>query len=103
MAECHSIRILEMAVMQYPLHLLMDIPATMCILQAFHVSDRVSAYELFKRQLKFRLWCPGGHFWSPGKFYRIVGDADAETTINYVRNHKIHQATLGEFCQPTAS
>lgn len=102
-AERHSIRIIEMAVMPDHLHLIVDIPPTMSISQAFHVLKGASAHELFKRQPKFRLRYPGGHFWSPGKFYRTVGDADAETTINYVRNHKTNQATLGEFCQPTAS
>ena len=102
-ADRHGIGIIEMAVMLGHLYLIVDIPPTMSISQAFHALKGASAYELFRRQPKFRLRYPGGHFWSPGKFYRTVGDADAETTINYVRTHKTSQATLGEFSQPTVS
>ncbi|MBD3407766.1 MAG: hypothetical protein GF411_16730, partial [Candidatus Lokiarchaeota archaeon] len=35
-----------------------------------------------------------GHFWSPGKFYRTVGDADVETVIQYVREHQPQQTSL---------
>ncbi|MFO8132867.1 MAG: IS200/IS605 family transposase, partial [Thermoplasmatota archaeon] len=73
--------IVEMAVMPGHLHLIVDIPPTMSISRAFQLLKGASAYELFRRQPKFRLRYPRGHFWSPGKFYRTVGDADAETTI----------------------
>ena len=102
-AERHGIGIIEMAVMPDHLHLIVEIPSTMSISKAFHVLKGASAHELLKRQPKFRLRYPRGHFWSPGKFYRTVGDADVETTINYVKNHNIHQTTLGTFRQPTAS
>lgn len=32
-----------------------------------------------------------------GKFFRTVGDADADIVINYVRNHRFQQATLDGF------
>ena len=102
-AERHGIGIIEMAVMPDHLHLIVEIPPTMSISQAFHLLKGASAHELFKRQPKFRLRYPRGHFWSPGKFYRTVGDADAETTINYVKNHHVHQTTLTSFRQPSAS
>ncbi len=102
-AERHGIRIVEMAVMPDHLHLIVEIPPTMSISRAFQLLKGASAYELFRRQPKFRLRYPRGHFWSPGKFYRTVGDADAETTINYVKKHKIHQTTLGTFRQPSAA
>jgi len=37
---------------------------------------------------EFRLRYPQGHFWSPGTFYRTVGDADAETVIQYVHDSR---------------
>ncbi|MDD3714498.1 MAG: IS200/IS605 family transposase [Atribacterota bacterium] len=102
-AERHGIGIIEMAVMPDHLHLIVEIPPTMSISQAFHLLKGASAHELFKRQPKFRLRYSRGHFWSPGKFYRTVGDADAETTITYVKNHHVHQTTLTSFRQPSAS
>ena len=102
-AERHGIVIVEMAVMPDHLHLIVEIPPTMSISRACQLLKGASAHELFRRQPKFRLRYPRGHFWSPGKFYRTVGDADAETTINYVKKHKIHQTTLGTFRQPSAA
>ena len=102
-AERHGIGIVEMAVMPDHLHLIVDIPPTMSISRAFQLLKGASAYELFRRQPKFRLRYPQGHFWSPGKFYRTVGDTDAETTINYVKKHKVQQTTLGTFRQPSAA
>ena len=102
-AERHGIIIIEMAVMPDHIHLVVEIPPTMSISQAFHLLKGASSHELFKQQPKFRLRYPRGHFWSPGKFYRTVGDADAETTINYVKNHKIHQTTLMNFSPASAS
>ena len=84
-AQRHGIILIEMAVMPDHVHLITDILPTMSISQAFHLLKGASSYELFKRQPKFRLRYPRGHFWSPGKFYRTVGDADAETAINYVK------------------
>ena len=102
-AQRHGIIIVEMAVMPDHIHLIADVPPTMSISQAFHLLKGASSHELFKRQPKFRLRYPRGHFWSPGKFYRTVGDADAETAINYVRKHKVHQTTLNGSCQPSPS
>ena len=102
-AQRHGIIIVEMAVMPDHIHLIADVPPTMSISQAFHLLKGASSHELFKRQPKFRLRYPRGHFWSPGKFYRTVGDADAEMAINYVRKHKVHQTTLNGFCQPSPS
>ncbi|MBS7252205.1 MAG: transposase [Candidatus Freyarchaeota archaeon] len=47
---------------------------------------------------KFRLRYPKGHFWSPGKFFRTIGDIDLKTTTHYIRNqHNMNQATLQHF------
>ncbi|MEF8848213.1 MAG: transposase [Candidatus Thermoplasmatota archaeon] len=37
---------------------------------------------------------PRGHFWSPGKFYRSVGNADLETVTKYVQDQRLFQTTL---------
>lgn len=93
----HGITIVELCVMSDHLHMIVEIPPTMSISSAFHLLKGASSHELFKQKPKFRLRYPRGHLWSPGKFYRTVGDVDAATTINYVREHKAQQATLTQF------
>jgi len=49
-----------------------------------------SARRLFEEypDLKSRLW--GGHLWSRGKFYRSIGQVNAETIKRYIEQSK-HQ------------
>ena len=99
-AERHGIEIVEMCVMPDHLHLIVRIPPAMSISEAFHLLKGASSHELFREKPNFRKRYPKGHFWSSGKFYRTVGDVDAETTINYVRNHKTQQTSLNDFNVP---
>ena len=101
-AQGHGIAIVEMCVMPDHIHMIVEIPPTMSVSKAFHLLKGASSYELFKRKPIFRLRYRKGHFWSPGKFYRTVGDVDAETTINYVKKHRIQQTTLINFCPAPA-
>jgi putative transposase len=79
------------------IHMVVELPTTMSISQAFHLLKGASARELFKKVPVFHIRYPRGHFWSPGKFYRTVGDADAETVIKYVRDHRLQQTSLNGF------
>jgi putative transposase len=72
-AFCHKIEITELTVMPDHIHIIVFIPPTM----------------------NFRKRYPKGHFWSPGKFYRSVGDANTETVMQYVRDQRLVQTTLG--------
>ena len=101
-AERHGIIIIEMAVMPDHIHLVVETPPIMSISQAFHLLKGASSHELFKQKPKFRLRYPRGHFWSQANSIATI-DADAETTINYVKNHKIHQTTLTNFSPASAS
>ena len=96
-AERHRIEICELSVMSDHLHMVVALPPTMSVSKALHLLKGASARELFKRKPNFRLRYPKGHFWSPGKFYRTVGDTDAETVIGYVRDHRIQQTRLDVF------
>ena len=96
-AKRHRITITELSVMPDHIHAVVGLPTTMSISQAFHLLKGASSRELFKRKPNFRRRYSKGHFWSPGKFYRTVGDADAETVINYVREHRFQQMTLNGF------
>ena len=97
-AERHKIELIELSVMPDHVHLIVSIPPTMSLSKAFQLLKGASSYELFRREPKFRLRYPKGHFWSTGKFYRSVGDVDLETTRSYVqRQEEIHQSTLSQF------
>ena len=95
-AQRHGIKLEEICVGTDHVHIVADVPPTMSVSRAFNLLKGASAYELFRRQPKFRLRYPRGHFWSPGKFYRTVGDADLNTVITYVREQK-DQSTLNQF------
>ncbi len=93
-AERHKIKIKELSVMSDHVHAVVGIPPTMSVSQAFHLLNGASSRELFKQKPNFRKRYPRGHFWSPGKFYRSVGDADTETVMQYVRNQRLEQTSL---------
>jgi len=63
------------------IHVVVCIPAEMSVSRALQFLRGASARELFKRKTYFRYRHPKGQFWNPGKFYRIVDDADAETVL----------------------
>jgi putative transposase len=79
------------------IHTIAIIPPTMSVSQAFQLLKGASSHELFKRKPNFRCRYPKGHLWSPGKFYRSVGDADAETVLQYVRDQRLEQKSLNDF------
>ena len=96
-AERHKIKINELSVMPDHIHTVVEIPSTMSVSKALQLLKGASSRELFKRKPHFKCRYPKGHFWSPGKFYRSVGDTDAETVIQYVRDHRLQQTSLDTF------
>jgi putative transposase len=99
-AERHNIGIVELSVMPDHVHVVVQIPPTMSVSQALHLLKGASSYELFRRQPLFRYRYARGSFWSPGKFYRSVGDADTVTVLEYVKNQQIQQASLYDYPDP---
>lgn len=100
-AERHKMKIEELSVMPDHIHAVVENPPTMSVSQAFHLLKGASSRELFKQNPDFRKRYPRGHFWSPGKFYRSVGDADTETVMQYVRDQRLEQTSLDSI--PTAA
>ncbi|MCJ7697308.1 MAG: IS200/IS605 family transposase [Thermoplasmata archaeon] len=96
-ATRHNIGIVELSVMPDHVHTVVQLPVTMSVAQALHLLKGASSHELFKRQPRFRLRYSRGNFWSPGKFYRSVGDADMNTVLDYVRNQRLQQTSLNDF------
>ncbi len=100
-AKRHKIEITELCVMPDHIHTVVGLPPTMSVSKALQLLKGASSRELFKRKPHFKCRYPKGHFWSPGKFYRTVGDADAETVIQYVRDHRLQQTSLNGFPSTT--
>ena len=96
-AEQHKIGIVELSGMSDHIHIVVQLSPTMSVSQALHLLKGGSSYELFRQQPLFRFRYSRGSFWSPGKFYRSVGDADAETVLEYVRNQRLLQSSLDDY------
>jgi putative transposase len=96
-AKRHKIKIAELSVMSDHIHTVVGIPPTMSVSKALQLLKGASSRELFKRKPHFRCRYSKGHFWSPGKFYRSVGDTDAETVLQYVRDQRLQQTSLDVF------
>ena len=99
-AKRHNIEITELCVMPDHIHIIVGIPPTMSISKALQLLKGASSRELFKRKPHLRCRYHKGHFWSPGKFYRSVGDADMDTVLQYVRNQRLQQTSLKDFPSP---
>jgi putative transposase len=99
-AKRHNIIITELSVMPDHIHTVVGIPPTMSVSKALQLLKGGSSRELFKRKPHLRCRYYKGHFWSPGKFYRSVGDADMDTVLQYVRNQRLQQTSLNDFPSP---
>ena len=99
-AKRHNIEITELSVMPDHIHTVVGIPPTMSVSKALQLLKGASSRELFKRKPNLRCRYNKGHFWSPGKFYRSVGDADMDTVLQYVRNQRLQQTSLNDFPSP---
>ena len=93
-AEKMGCKIDSMGIQDDHVHLIVAIKPSVSISTLLQQLKGVSSYELFRFEPKFRLRYPNGAFWSPGKFYRSVGDVDLETTRNYVQAQDHRQRSL---------
>lgn len=76
--------IYELQVMPDHVHLFVEIPPTLCVSKALQYFKGSSSYKLFKKHPWLRRHFRKGHFWSPGKFFRSVGNVTAETIQHYI-------------------
>jgi putative transposase len=89
--------IVEIGIADDHVHLVVGLRPTHSPSGVLHELKGASARALFKYEPKFRLRYPAGHFWSPGKFYRTIGDVDLETTRAYVRAQDHRQRQLTDY------
>ena len=92
----HNICFMELAVMPDHVHSVADCPPAMSQVKVLNLLKGASSHEFFKRHPQFRLRYRKGHFWSPGKAGRTVGDVDQETVRDYVRR-QAEQTSLAQF------
>ena len=96
-AEQYGVVVLELGVEDDHVHMVVGLRPTQSVSDVFHQLKGASAHALFEAEPKFRLRYPHGHFWSPGKFYRSVGDVDLSTVCNYVRAQDHRQRKLVDY------
>ena len=97
-AARHGLELLELSVMPDHVHAVCVVPPTRSVSDAMRLLKGASSRELFQEfpRLRRRYW--GGHLWSPGKFYRSVGDATLQLVRHYVRyDNDPHQRSLSHF------
>jgi len=80
----YGFEIYELQVMSDHVHLFVEIPPTMSVSKALQLFKGISSYKLFRQHPWLRKHFRKGHFWSPGKFFRSVGNVTAETIQHYI-------------------
>jgi len=80
----YGIGLHELEIMPDHVHCFVEVPPTMSVSKALNLLKGYSAYKLFKKHKWLRNYFRKGHFWSPGKFFRSVGNVTAEAIKNYI-------------------
>ena len=80
----YGMTIYELEVMPDHVHCFVEVPPTMSVSHALNLLKGYSAYKLFRKHKWLRNYFRKGHFWSPGKFFRSVGNVTGEAIKNYI-------------------
>ena len=97
-AARHKIVFRELFIMPEHIHASVEVSPNMSQSKALQLLKGNLSYQLFRRQPKFRLRYPQGHFFGPGAFASSVGYNTVDVVDNYVRNQEdIHQMKLAAF------
>ena len=67
-------------------HLFVEMPITMSVSRALQLFKGYSAYKLLHKHPWLRKIFRKGHFWSPGKFFRSVGNTTSEAVQHYIES-----------------
>jgi putative transposase len=94
-SERHGIKARQTAIGNDHVHMVVDVPPSMAVSEAFRLLKGSSSYVLFRAFPGLRKRYPRGHLWSPGKVFRSVGDATLDVVENYVREQS--QTSLFEY------
>ena len=83
-AQRHGFEIYELHVGVDHIHLFVEMPATMSVSKALQLFKGYSAFKLFRKHPWLKRHFRMGHFWSPGKFFRSVGNTTSEAVQHYI-------------------
>ena len=83
----YSMHIYELKVMSDHIHLFVDIPSTMSVSKALQLFKGISSRMLRRAFGYLRQY---NHLWSPGKFFRSVGNVTADVIENYIKFSQGH-------------
>ena len=74
-------KIYELHVAVDHIHLFVELPPTMSISKALQLFKGYSAFCLLQKHPWLRNYFRKGHFWSPGKFFRSVGNTTTKPLL----------------------
>ena len=77
----YDITIIEFKVMPDHVYLVVDIPSTMTVAKTLQLFKGISS-RILRRT--FRFLAQHEHLWSPGKFFRSIGNVTADVVENYI-------------------
>ena len=80
----HGFKIYELHIAVDHIHLFVEMPTTMSVSRALQLFKGYSAFKLLKKHPWLRKIFQKGHFWSPGKFFRSVGNTTTEAVQHYI-------------------
>jgi putative transposase len=83
-AEKHGCEIYKLHVAVDHIHLFVELPPTMSVSRALQLFKGYSAFRILQKHPWLRNYFREGHFWSPGKFFRSVGNTTMEAVDHYI-------------------
>ena len=89
-ARSKGIEIYELQVEPDHIHIFVGLPPTLSVSKALQLLKGGSSYKLFRQHPWLRRHFRKGHFWSPGKFFRSVGNVTAEVIKAYINDSHHH-------------
>lgn len=93
-ASKYGIELYELQVMPDHVHCFAGLPATMSVSKALHLLKGYSAFKMMRKHPWLRGYFRKGHMWSPGKFFRSVGEVTAEAITHYIA--QVNRQALGQ-------
>jgi putative transposase len=95
-----GMQILSLEVMPDHVHCFVDLPSTLSVADALQRLKGYSAYLIFLNHPWLRRYFRTGHFWSPGKFFRSVGNVTMQAVQHYIEQtnrEARHQVSLTRY------
>jgi putative transposase len=83
-AQDNGMEVFELQVEADHVHMFVNLQPAMSVSKALQLLKGGSAFRLFRQHPWLRRHFRKGHFWSPGKFFRTVGNVTADVIAAYI-------------------